>query len=207
MEDKILIKGNEISYEIEGNGPDTIVFIHSVAFDKSIWDEQVKHFSSKYKTIRFDFKGHGKSKINEPEPKYDLETSAKELAKILDELNVKNPYLVGWGTGGLVALKTEIDDLVKTKGIILLSSAIKLRIKPKAKAYLKIILEKPEISIKIRGKLDKVSKAVDQTILNAYLKSYAKIDLSNDAPYIATPVIIILGSEDGFITTKDAEES
>ena len=65
MTEKVSSKdGVEIAYEVKGYGEPALVFVHGWCWDKSIWENQVKVFSAKYKVITIDLAGHGESGSN-----------------------------------------------------------------------------------------------------------------------------------------------
>jgi pimeloyl-ACP methyl ester carboxylesterase len=49
-----------ISYDVTGRGR-TVVFIHGWTHNKSVWDDQVSVFSKRYRVLRYDSRGYGKS--------------------------------------------------------------------------------------------------------------------------------------------------
>ena len=57
---KISANGIEINYEIEGAGP-VVTMSHSLACNLSMWDEQVRALRGRYRVLRFDTRGHGRT--------------------------------------------------------------------------------------------------------------------------------------------------
>ena len=53
---KAKTNGIEINHTIEGQGP-WVVISHSLAFDRSMWDEQALILKSQYRVLRFDTRG------------------------------------------------------------------------------------------------------------------------------------------------------
>lgn len=52
----------KFSYICEGKG-ETLVFIHSYLWDKSMWEPQIKFLKENYQCISIDLPGHGDSDI------------------------------------------------------------------------------------------------------------------------------------------------
>ena len=48
----------KIYYKVQGEGA-PLLFVHAGFQDHNMWNEQVAHFSKKYKVIVFDVPGHG----------------------------------------------------------------------------------------------------------------------------------------------------
>lgn len=68
-------------YELDGRG-EPIVFLHGWGGDLRLWSAQSEYFSHRYKVIRIDLPGHGKSGWK----KMSLPAMAQDLEKILDRL-------------------------------------------------------------------------------------------------------------------------
>src|SRR5687768_18618867 len=80
----IQLQGATIPYEIRGTGA-PVVFIHGYTQNMSIWDEQVPAFSAKYRVIRYDVRGFGRSTGD-----VDPTINAADLATLLDTLDRKS---------------------------------------------------------------------------------------------------------------------
>src|SRR5512134_2240791 len=57
---KLTANGIDINYEIEGEGP-VVTFSHSLGCDLSMWDEQVRALRPRYRVLRYDTRGHGRT--------------------------------------------------------------------------------------------------------------------------------------------------
>jgi 3-oxoadipate enol-lactonase len=96
---KIKANGNDINYTIEGEGP-WLTMSHSLACNLHMWDEEAKRLSKKYKVLRYDTRGHGKS--GAPEGEYSLEMLADDLHGLFNALDVKTTHFVGLSMGGMI---------------------------------------------------------------------------------------------------------
>jgi 3-oxoadipate enol-lactonase len=88
-------------HEVEGSGP-TVVFVHEAVVDSRVWDPQWSSFEA-YRRVRFDLRGFGRSPVRT----LPL-THARDVVKLLDELDVSGAALVGGSLGGRVALEVAI---------------------------------------------------------------------------------------------------
>ena len=81
--------------------PDTMVFIHGVGLDLSLWQHQVAGLQAEYQIITYDMFGHGLS----PQAPADikLDTLAHQLSGLLDHLQLERVHLIGFSLGALVA--------------------------------------------------------------------------------------------------------
>ena len=71
------IKTNDIEthYTIEGEGP-WLTLSHSLACNLSMWDEQVQLLARRFRVLRYDTRGHGRS--DAPPAPYTLTQLADE---------------------------------------------------------------------------------------------------------------------------------
>ena len=90
--------GVDLYYEDEGQGQ-PLVFIPGWTFTTRVFDHQFTAFSKSHRVISFDPRSHGRSTVTMEGNNYS--TQATDLAKILDNLQVENPILVGWSAGSL----------------------------------------------------------------------------------------------------------
>jgi len=92
--------GVELSYLDRGKGQ-AIVFIPGWTFTKEIFAQQLDYFETHYRVITYDPRSQGTSTFTLEGN--DYMTHAEDLAALLRALDVKNPILVGWGSGALTA--------------------------------------------------------------------------------------------------------
>ncbi len=98
--------GAEIFWDSVGAGSETIVFAHSIMWSHKIFEAQIKAFSSRFRCIFFDFRGHGQSSA--PLEGYSPAVQADDLRLVLETVLGKNHapvHLVGAGIGGAAALR------------------------------------------------------------------------------------------------------
>ncbi|SET56965.1 Pimeloyl-ACP methyl ester carboxylesterase [Oceanobacillus limi] len=116
--------GVELYVEDVGNG-EPIVFIPGFTFTTEVFTKQVSYFSKSHRVIVIDPRSHGKSSLTLQGN--DYVTHGTDLAKVLQELDVKNPTLVGWSFGCLT-----IWEYVKQKGIDNINKLIFVDMPPKS---------------------------------------------------------------------------
>ncbi|UOE89821.1 alpha/beta fold hydrolase [Vibrio splendidus] len=99
MESMKLVDGT--SYFSCGAG-ETVIFIHGVGLDKSMWGGQVAGLEKQYHIISYDMLGHGESP--EPQSEDTIEAYAEQLERLIKELKIEDPVtVVGFSMGGLIA--------------------------------------------------------------------------------------------------------
>lgn len=103
-----IVQANHIHlyYEEHGSGQ-PVVFIHGLGASTRDWECQVPEFSTSYRVITFDLRGHGRS--DKPAGPYDLQMLAADLADLLDVLGIGSAHIVGHSLGGGVAFQLALD--------------------------------------------------------------------------------------------------
>jgi 3-oxoadipate enol-lactonase len=89
----------DIHYSIEGNGP-WITLSHSLACNLGMWAPQVAALSRRYKILRYDTRGHGRSSA--PSGEYTLDQLADDAKALLDALEIRRTHWVGLSMGGMI---------------------------------------------------------------------------------------------------------
>lgn len=111
-------KGTRIYYEAMGEGQ-PLVLIHGLNLDTRMWDGQFSEFAKKYRVIRFDLRGMGKTQINdEPFSMYG------DIHTLLTALNVEQACLVGLSFGGYAAVEYILAHPEMVNGLVLVSAAL-----------------------------------------------------------------------------------
>ncbi len=86
----------KLYFETRGEGP-ALVFIHAGVSDHRMWDPQVEVFASRFKVIRYDLRGFGKSTM--PEESFALRD---DLFAVLRHLGIGKAALIGCSMGGAI---------------------------------------------------------------------------------------------------------
>jgi 3-oxoadipate enol-lactonase len=109
---KILANGISMHYEITGEG-DWLILIHGAGDNLQTWYNQVPAFSTQYKVLAYDTRGHGQTDVTEGE--YTTGTWADDLYALLNALGVRHASVLGYSLGGMIAatLATEHPEMVE----------------------------------------------------------------------------------------------
>src|SRR5882672_5511128 len=96
------VNGTEISYRLEGDGPETIVLVNGLADDLETWVLQMEDLlGAGYRVLRFDNRGVGQS--DTPAGPYTTAQFASDTKALVDELGLSGFHLVGVSMGGMIA--------------------------------------------------------------------------------------------------------
>jgi 3-oxoadipate enol-lactonase len=102
-----------LPYAVQGTGA-PVVFIHGWTQNMSIWDEQVPVFARRYRVIRYDVRGFGRSTGHA-----DPTAHASDLAALLDSLRVPSATLVGLSMGADIALNFAVNYPRRVNALVL----------------------------------------------------------------------------------------
>ncbi|WKD50714.1 alpha/beta fold hydrolase [Microbulbifer spongiae] len=88
-----------IHYEQAGSGDTTIIFIPGWMMSTEVFEHQLAHFkgSTKYRALAYDPRGQGKS--SKPVEGHTYQQHARDLAQLIEKLDLKNVILAGWSYG------------------------------------------------------------------------------------------------------------
>ena len=96
------VNGISINYELEGDGPETIVLINGLADDLLSWDFQVPALlDAGFRVLRFDNRGIGAS--DKPTGLYTSRMLADDAKGLVDQLGLSGFHLMGVSMGGMIA--------------------------------------------------------------------------------------------------------
>lgn len=112
--------GVRLNFDNEGKGDISLVLVHGWANNRSIWDDQVSHFSEKYQVIALDLPGFGESGNNRNE--WSMSAYGKDITSIILELNLKNVVLVGFSLGGPIIIESYKNTPDQIIGLVLVDA-------------------------------------------------------------------------------------
>ncbi len=106
-------------YEAHGEGQ-PLVFIHGLGSSTRDWEAQVSEFSTGYRVITLDLRGHGQS--DKPAGPYSLPLFAADLAGLLEALGAAPAHIVGISLGGGVGLQFALNYPARVKTLTVINS-------------------------------------------------------------------------------------
>ncbi len=96
--------GVPISYQMAGEGPVSVVFVHGWLCDRDYWKEQLDYFAQVHRVVALDLAGHGDSGLNRDE--WTLPAFGEDVAAVINGLGLERVVLVGHSMGGPVIVET-----------------------------------------------------------------------------------------------------
>lgn len=103
VDSAISADGNEIHYQVQGQGKPALIFIHGWCCDRSYWDAQLPYFAQKYEVVAIDLAGHGESGLDRKE--WTMGAFGEDVVAVVNKLNLEQVVLVGHSMGGPVILE------------------------------------------------------------------------------------------------------
>ena len=81
-----------------------ILFLHGFMGDSNEFNEVIALLSAQFCCLTVDLPGHGKTRVLGGDECYTMSNTAQALINLLEQLNVKQCFLVGYSMGGRLAL-------------------------------------------------------------------------------------------------------
>ncbi len=204
IQKNIIVENLNINY-YQSNDADrnkTVVFLHGWASEALIFRNLLNKCSN---FITVDFPGFGKSDF--PQKAWGVSDYSDFLGKFLNNLNIKNPILIGHSFGGRIIIKYCAQGGTAKKIIIIGGAGIRNKslklffYNAGAKAF-KFLFSLPGLNVfykGIRGKFYKAIKSEDYVNSGKLKETFKKIiseDLSEDIRKIRSNTVLIWGEKD-----------
>lgn len=106
-------------YEAAGSGP-AVVLLHGFSLDTRMWDDQFEPLAERFRVIRYDLRGFGKSAL----PSGEAYSHVDDLKALLDHFDLHRVTLVGLSKGGAVALDFALTFPQRTSGLVLMDTVL-----------------------------------------------------------------------------------
>lgn len=100
---KVITNDFETNFVVEGpHGAPWITFANSLVTSLEMWDAQAQMLSGRYRILRYDMRGHGRSGV--PSPPYRIADLASDAVALWDALGIDLSHWVGLSLGGMVGI-------------------------------------------------------------------------------------------------------
>jgi pimeloyl-ACP methyl ester carboxylesterase len=111
---EIAISGCELYYELIDLTPpwvvepETLIFYHGLGSTCDIWAGWLPALVDHFRVLRFDMRGHGRSRLTEPKALVTLDILTDDLFAVADAAGLKRFHLVGRSIGGTIGLNSAV---------------------------------------------------------------------------------------------------
>jgi 3-oxoadipate enol-lactonase len=111
-----------LHYRIDGEGDRVVVLSDSLGSTLDMWEPQVPALAESFSVLRYDHPGHGSSPL--PEAR-NMESFARELVALLDELGVERVSFCGLSLGGAVGMQLALDAPERVDRLVLCCTSMR----------------------------------------------------------------------------------
>ena len=116
------INGIRMNWEVSGSEAAPVVVLHHpLATNLSIWDEITSVLAPKYRIVRFDARGHGKTEATKGA--YGFETLTADTIGLMDHLKIERAHFLGLSMGGMVGQYLGLLNPERILSLILVSTS------------------------------------------------------------------------------------
>jgi 3-oxoadipate enol-lactonase len=99
------IKANGIDFNTLLEGPESapcVIFSNSLATDLTMWDDQAAALKDRFRVLRYDQRGHGKTEA--PAGRYSFDLLMADIVALMDALSIKRAHWCGISMGGATGM-------------------------------------------------------------------------------------------------------
>ena len=219
MTDEIVdLAGLEFRCRLDGRaGAPWMVFSNSMLTDVTMWDDQVAAFAGRFRILRYDQRGHGRSSV--PPEDTSVGQLADDLAALLKHFGIEGATLIGSSMGAITGLclagrgDTRIGRLIACDGTAVsppsapaawderIALARSQGMAALASATLARWFTPATIAARLPV-LERVRAMIEATPLEGYAvcaRALRDYNLTVLLPGIAVPTLLIAGAADGEI--------
>jgi 3-oxoadipate enol-lactonase len=223
---QISVDAVSFAYDEHGssNNP-TIIFTHSLVWDREMFAEVVKDLAADYHIINLDQHGHGQSGYR---PTFTLEEMAEDYAALIDALSLGAVHWAGLSMGGMTGMRLALSHPERVRSLILMDTSSRPEMEDRRENYFQLAAalragagaavadtvlqfffapttysEQPELIASYRQKL--VSDRDQEGIYQAAMAVFNRGDITDRLAEIKCPALVMVGEHD-IATPPDRSE-
>ncbi len=119
------VDDTRLHYTEQGRGA-PLLFVHGLGSSSRDWAAQVDDFAKRYRVLRVDLRGHGRSERGEGP--YSIAQFAREVAVLLRKHAHEPAHVVGLSMGGMVALELAASAPRLLRSLVVVNSVADMRL-------------------------------------------------------------------------------
>jgi 3-oxoadipate enol-lactonase len=221
-----MLPRHQLHYRIDGDTEDGgskpwLMFCNSLGTDLHMWDTQARELSDRFRVLRYDRRGHGRSTA--PSAPFTLSDLGKDVLALLDALQIDRTHFCGLSIGGLTGLWLCLHASERVDRVIVCATAAKIgsaenwnvRIDTVRRDGLEGLAPDtmarwftPTFATAERATVDAIIDVFSETSLNGYVgccAALADADLHKEIERIGNPLLAISGKDDPVCPPADLE--
>ncbi|MEU6812854.1 alpha/beta hydrolase [Streptomyces sp. NPDC046831] len=213
-----------LAYEDQGTESSTVplVLVHGHPFDRTMWAPQIEAFSAHRRVVAPDLRGYGASPVVPGST--PLSRFARDVADLLDELDVGTFVLAGLSMGGQIAMECHRQFPGRIRGLVLADTfpaaetargkrerhALADRLlREGMRGYADEVLERmvaPYADVRVKAHVHRMMTATPPEGAAAALRGRAeRPDYRDLLTRVTVPSLVVVGADDTYTPVADAE--
>ena len=101
-----------------------LVMSNSLGTDHTMWDPQMPALSQRFRVLRYDTRGHGKSSV--PRAPYQVDRLGKDVLALMDGLDIPKAMFCGLSMGGMTGMWLGVNAPDRFSKLVLCNTAAKI---------------------------------------------------------------------------------
>jgi len=212
----------DLNYRFDGPADKPVLVLsNSLGTDLGMWDAQIPAFAEHFRVLRYDTRGHGLSLVS-PGP-YSIEQLGRDLLALLDGLGIRKASFCGLSMGGLIGQWLGIHAGERLGKLVLCNTAAKIGSDEVWNSRIAIVQEGGSQAMRelrdasiVRwftpafveaqpAQVQRITEMLAATAPEGYAANCAAVrdaDFREEIGRIATPTLIVVGSEDPVTTPE-----
>jgi len=123
---RVSVNGADLYFEERGSGP-PVLLIHGLAADADVWGASLDQLAQDHRVLAYDRRGYTRSG---QVPRGDFRRDGEDAAALLRALDAVPATVVGWSSGGIVALDLAVHHPGLVAGLVLLEPTLHAKKRP-----------------------------------------------------------------------------
>jgi 3-oxoadipate enol-lactonase len=117
--------GVSLHYRLEGpEDAPVLVMSNSLGTDHTMWDPQMPALLQRFRVLRYDTRGHGKSSV--PKAPYQVDRLGKDVLALMDGLGIPKAMFCGLSMGGMTGMWLGVNAPDRFSKLVLCNTAAKI---------------------------------------------------------------------------------
>lgn len=212
--------GRAVYYRVQGpvEAP-ALLLSNSLGTDTRMWDAQIPQLASRWRVVRHDTRGHGRSSA--PSGPYGVAQLASDVADLLDFLGVAQAHFCGMSLGGLIGLRLAQEQPARVLKLVVCSAAARMgtaagwseRIAAVRRGGMQAVagaVAARWFTEDFRARVPDAVRSIEQQLLGTSIDGYVACcaavrdaDLRAAVSTIHSPTLVLAGTHDPVVPTAD----
>jgi 3-oxoadipate enol-lactonase len=193
---------------------------HSLGTDSGMWDPQVNELAARWRVVRYDARGHGRSSV--PSGQYSIEQLGADVTDLLDHLDIDRVHFCGLSLGGLTGLYLAIASPNRVVSLVVCSAAARLgtiatwneriaRVREVGMGGIAASVMARWFTEEFRARCPQAVQTVERQLIDTPPEGYIGCchalrdgDLRSVVHEIGCPVLVLAGARDLAVPVEDA---